>query len=70
MTTNKELVTLTCMVCGEEYEGPEPEMCCDGRECGCMGMPIDPLVCSDECYGKLLNGERYSNNGIITPLDL
>ncbi len=29
-----------------------PRMCCDGRECGCMGQPIDPPVCSNECYAK------------------
>lgn len=32
-----------------ENEIPEPEMCCDGRECGCMGQPIDPSFCSNEC---------------------
>ena len=24
-------------------------MCCDGHECGCMGKPIDPVVCSYGC---------------------
>lgn len=26
--------------------GVEPVMCCDGRECGCMAMPIDFRTCS------------------------
>jgi hypothetical protein len=47
------LVTLTCMVCDKEFEGEEPKMCCSGRDCGCMGMPIDPVVCSEECYDNL-----------------
>ena len=47
------LVMVRCEVCGEEYLGVEPEGCCDGRECGCMGKPINgPFVCSEECYNK------------------
>ena len=49
---NSKQVELTCMVCGENYIDDEPQMCCSGRDCGCMGMPIDPLVCSPECYDK------------------
>lgn len=41
------------MVCGHEFEWPEPQMCCDGRECGCRGLPVDPIVCSEECYNNL-----------------
>lgn len=29
-----------------------PRTCCGGHECDCMGQPIDPPVCSNECYGK------------------
>jgi hypothetical protein len=47
-------VELSCMVCGEIFMGPEPKMCCSGRDCGCMGMPIDPIICSEECYNKLI----------------
>lgn len=25
----------------------EPVYCCSGRECGCMGLPIDPPLCGD-----------------------
>lgn len=53
----KELVELTCMVCGQTWMGEKPKMCCDGRECGCMGLPVDPVVCSEECYENgLKNG--------------
>jgi len=48
-------VELTCMSCGETFTGPEPLMCCDGNQCGCMGLPIDPVVCSEECYDNLMS---------------
>jgi hypothetical protein len=38
-----------CMVCGEDL-GYEPQMCCSGHQCGCMGMPVDPPICSKECH--------------------
>lgn len=42
----------TCFVCGEKFYGPEPERCCDGRECGCKGQPLGPSICSLECAQK------------------
>jgi len=57
----EELVDLNCMVCGKEFKGEEPQMCCSGRECGCMGMPIDPIVCSEKCYTNLLNKHDKNN---------
>ena len=41
-------------------------MCCSGRECGCMGMPVDPIVCSKECYNKLTN--KAMNKGELKTL--
>lgn len=38
-----------CLICGKSVLDYEPEMCCDGRECGCMGQPTNPCVCSKEC---------------------
>ncbi len=49
----KELLTnveYECQVDGCTNEIETPKMCCDGRECGCMGMPTEPPVCSEECY--------------------
>lgn len=46
-------VKLNCMVCGTEFEGQEPQMCCSGRDCGCMGLPTEPVICSPECYYNL-----------------
>ncbi|MGN6417783.1 MAG: hypothetical protein ACTHMC_09845 [Pseudobacter sp.] len=48
-----EQVELLCMVCGKSFMGELPQMCCSGQDCGCMGMPVDPVVCSKECYNNL-----------------
>ena len=40
------MMKANCEICGEEIE---VQMCCSGSECGCMGMPVDPPVCSEEC---------------------
>ena len=53
MENNKELVEATCMGCGKDIMIPEPKMCCSGYMCGCMGMPIDPIVCDEDCYNKM-----------------
>ena len=45
----------TCEVCGQTYLGDDPKMCCNGRDCGCLGLPIEPMVCSKECYDELIN---------------
>lgn len=45
----------TCMVCSFKFMGPRPLRCCSGGDCGCMGLPIDPVICSSECYEKLIN---------------
>jgi len=42
-----------CEICGKEIE---IQRCCDGYMCGCMGMPIEPPVCSEECM------EKYAEN--------
>lgn len=54
----KNDILLTCMGCDESFLGPEPKMCCNGYECGCMGMPIDPIVCDEKCYGKLMDKRK------------
>ena len=35
-----------CAICGEEIE---VQLCCSGFECGCMGLPVEPPVCSEKC---------------------
>ena len=41
-----------CEICDNEIE---IRLCCSGFECGCMGLPIDPPVCSNECYDKWMS---------------
>ena len=48
-------IEYTCDVCGKPVPGYKPRYCCSGHECGCQGREIDPCVCSDECYSKLLS---------------
>lgn len=43
-----------CEYCGEFVRGFEYEMCCSGRDCGCMGKPIEPCLCSPECWEAVL----------------
>ncbi len=45
-----------CFFCNSEITESEIEKwqretptCCSGRDCGCMGLPIDPPIC-DKCY--------------------
>ncbi len=49
-----------CECCGKFVEGFEYKMCCDGRECGCMGMPIEPCICSNECWEKMVKRGIYN----------
>ena len=50
-----------CMVCDKGFFGQDVEYCCSGRDCGCMGQPVEPVVCSEECYNELVirNHKRY-----------
>ncbi len=46
-----------CIICGKDVPDYEPEMCCSGWECGCLGLPLEPPLCSIEC------GEALSDWG-------
>jgi len=48
-----------CMVCGDELDYIV-EYCCNAFDCGCMGMPTEPPVCSRVCYDRLM---KDNNNG-------
>jgi hypothetical protein len=46
-----------CIVCNQEMQ---IKTCCNGFECGCMGQPLEPPVCSNDCYEKVINNfEKY-----------
>jgi hypothetical protein len=59
---NKMSRIWNCMICGKPIPEYIPQYCCDGWECNCHGLPIDPPVCSDQCFDKLMN------NGRVMPL--
>lgn len=45
-----------CDGCGKGVLVPddyEEEYCCSGYMCGCMGLPIDPILC-EECTTKYI----------------
>ncbi len=50
----------TCIVCDKPLPDYVPQGCCSGHECGCLGMPIEPPVCSEECFSNL-PGMRRTN---------
>lgn len=45
-----------CELCGKPVKDYEPEYCCNGNECGCMGLPLEPCYCSQECLDAIMNG--------------
>lgn len=50
-----------CWVClGVLSKEFKPEFCCDGRDCGCQGGPVDPVVCSKECEDIFMARARSS----------
>lgn len=47
-----------CMNCREEFFGQDPQYCCNGNMCGCLGQPTEPVVCSEKCYHELVNNHK------------
>jgi len=56
-----------CIVCGKDIE---VIMCCSGRDCGCMGQPVELLLCSsNECFDEFINNlEKYNPKGDLKPI--
>jgi len=48
-----------CIICHKLVYDYIPVMCCNGQDCGCMGLPIYPCTCSEEC-----NKALFDNIGI------
>ena len=46
-------VIFQCIICGKEVFDYEPEYCCNGDDCCCRGLPVEPPLCSEECSKKL-----------------
>lgn len=51
-----------CDICDNEIE---VEVCCDGFMCGCMGIPIEPPVCSEDCLNKYMDKIHNSKPTVI-----
>jgi hypothetical protein len=64
-----------CFICQKPVPDYRPQFCCNGIDCGCMGLPIEPCVCSDNCYVALMSGigkpynERREDAGIDIYID-
>lgn len=56
--TIKPLIGEPCEACGEFVEGFEYRGCCNGNDCGCMGQPIEPCICSTKCWNKFMHYEE------------
>lgn len=58
-----------CEICNKEIE---VTICCNAFDCGCQGKPIEPPVCSQECYDKYMTKrDSFKFGGIpITEVDL
>jgi len=41
-----------CLKCDTPIDY-KPEYCCDGRECGCMGKPLEIPLC-EKCEEELM----------------
>ena len=44
-----------CIICNKPVPDYEPKFCCSGHECGCLGKPIEPCLCSIECDHALFH---------------
>ncbi len=57
-------VECDCMMCQKPLENYDPQMCCGGFDCGCMGLPTNPPICSEECWDALIkrNSDGQSND--------
>jgi hypothetical protein len=54
MSLTKEPTGGNCLICNKPVPDYIEEMCCDGYQCGCRGMPTYPCICSDECDDALM----------------
>lgn len=50
-----------CQRPGCQNEIAKPQTCCNGFDCGCMGQPIEPPFCSNECYDKYMSASKVAH---------
>ena len=52
-----------CEICRKPLLDYEPTYCCNGIDCGCKGLPVEPAICSERCWDVLINAARnYDDN--------
>lgn len=47
-----------CDVCGVEVKDYNPQICCSSFDCGCGGRPLEPPICSNECWDSLMSSKE------------
>ena len=57
-----------CTVCEKELDGYDPQMCCSSYDCGCMGQPTNPPICSEVCWDKMVEGGKNEAGSKVQPL--
>lgn len=51
-----------CAICDKAVPDYKPQICCNAFDCGCQGKPVDPPICSNECWEKFLKDKQYGTN--------
>lgn len=61
-----------CLICNRPVDDYDPKPCCSGRDCGCMGMPTEPCLCSKECADALFsgNGKSFEDRRVAAEIEL
>ena len=49
----------TCLQCGKPVPDFEYTYCCSSYDCGCGGRPIEPCICSEECWESFMSPNRH-----------
>lgn len=46
-------MSASCEVCGKPVPDYVPKFCCNAFDCGCGGKPVEPCICSEECWERM-----------------
>ncbi len=51
-----------CIVCKEEVKNYKPKYCCNGQDCSCRGLPIEPPLCDNKkCQERIYGKSKVSS---------
>ena len=62
-----------CIICNKPMPGDyEPDYCCNGDGCGCMGLPPHPVCCSIECENAVYDfvGKSFDQRRILAGIKI